>query len=282
MVAVIGSDAGAAALLRLLHLPPRAGAVACPAEAAAGTPASPPSQPRHRRPPLPRPSLSRRLQHRLRRRPTLRPLPPPRDRPGAERHRQLLSPVVRRLNENRINPDDIVGTGPAGASPARRDGLHRRHRWRRRQGTHPAAPPAETLRRRPLCRAAPPAAAGLHAGPRPASLPAPGECTVVRLSKIRKLTGDHMVMSKSTSPHAFSVVEVDFANVDATRLAVKDAFKSAEGSASRTCRSSPGRSSTVSRVPTPQRQRRQRRAARAPLRRPRHRRRPRLRGSPRR
>ncbi len=51
----------------------------------------------------------------------------------------------------------------------------------------------------------------------------------MRLSKIRKLTGDHMVMSKSTSPHAFSVVEVDFANVDTTRLAVKDAFKAAEG-----------------------------------------------------
>ncbi len=34
------------------------------------------------------------------------------------------------------------------------------------------------------------------------------------LSKIRTLTGNHMVMSKATSPHAFSVVEVDFANVD--------------------------------------------------------------------
>lgn len=38
-----------------------------------------------------------------------------------------------------------------------------------------------------------------------------------------------MVMSKSTSPHAFSVVEVDFANVDATRSKVKADFKSAEG-----------------------------------------------------
>ncbi len=53
--------------------------------------------------------------------------------------------------------------------------------------------------------------------------------SVVKLSKIRRLTGDHMVMSKSTSPHAFSVVEVDFANVDVARTAVKDAFKSAEG-----------------------------------------------------
>jgi pyruvate dehydrogenase E2 component (dihydrolipoamide acetyltransferase) len=51
----------------------------------------------------------------------------------------------------------------------------------------------------------------------------------VKLSKIRRLTGDHMVMSKATSPHAFSVVEVDFANVDRTRGAVKGEWKQAEG-----------------------------------------------------
>ena len=38
-----------------------------------------------------------------------------------------------------------------------------------------------------------------------------------------------MVMSKSTTPHAFSVVEVDFANVDATRSKLKDELKAAEG-----------------------------------------------------
>ena len=38
-----------------------------------------------------------------------------------------------------------------------------------------------------------------------------------------------MVMSKSTAPHAFSVVGVDFANVDATRNKHKDAWKAAEG-----------------------------------------------------
>ncbi len=38
-----------------------------------------------------------------------------------------------------------------------------------------------------------------------------------------------MVMSKSTSPHAFSVVEVDFANVDTTRSKVKADFKATEG-----------------------------------------------------
>jgi pyruvate dehydrogenase E2 component (dihydrolipoamide acetyltransferase) len=38
-----------------------------------------------------------------------------------------------------------------------------------------------------------------------------------------------MVMSKATSPHAFSVVEIDFANVDAARSKVKADFKAAEG-----------------------------------------------------
>jgi len=52
---------------------------------------------------------------------------------------------------------------------------------------------------------------------------------VVALSKIRKLTGDHMVRSLSTTPHAFSVVEVDFANVDVTRSRVKSEWKATEG-----------------------------------------------------
>ncbi|MBA3288530.1 MAG: 2-oxo acid dehydrogenase subunit E2, partial [Acidimicrobiia bacterium] len=51
----------------------------------------------------------------------------------------------------------------------------------------------------------------------------------VRLTKIRKLTGAHMIMSKGVSPHAFSVVEVDYANVDATRGEVKSEWKGGEG-----------------------------------------------------
>jgi 2-oxoglutarate dehydrogenase E2 component (dihydrolipoamide succinyltransferase) len=52
---------------------------------------------------------------------------------------------------------------------------------------------------------------------------------VVPLSKIRKLTGSHMIMSKGVSPHAFSVVEVDYANVDATRNKAKSEWKGSEG-----------------------------------------------------
>jgi 2-oxoglutarate dehydrogenase E2 component (dihydrolipoamide succinyltransferase) len=49
------------------------------------------------------------------------------------------------------------------------------------------------------------------------------------MTKIRKMTGDHMVMSKGVSPHAFSVVEVDYANVDETRSARKSQWREAEG-----------------------------------------------------
>jgi 2-oxoglutarate dehydrogenase E2 component (dihydrolipoamide succinyltransferase) len=53
--------------------------------------------------------------------------------------------------------------------------------------------------------------------------------STVKLSKIRKVTGSHMVMSKSVSPHAFSVVEVDFANVDIARNKAKAEWKATEG-----------------------------------------------------
>lgn len=51
----------------------------------------------------------------------------------------------------------------------------------------------------------------------------------VKLSKIRRLTGEHMVMSKAVSPHAFSVVEIDYDNVDRVRKAVKNTWKQHEG-----------------------------------------------------
>ena len=38
-----------------------------------------------------------------------------------------------------------------------------------------------------------------------------------------------MVMSKGVSPHAYSVVEVDYANVDRARNAIKEAWKESEG-----------------------------------------------------
>ena len=134
---------------------------------------------------------------------------------------RLLSPVVRRLvAEHNVNVGSITGTGPGGRI-TREDVLDHIDKL---AAASPAPASAPTV-------AAPIAAAA------PTSVPvtaAPvvrvGERDdVVALSKIRQLTGSHMVMSKGVSPHAFSVVEVDYFNVDQTRARTKDEFKSAEG-----------------------------------------------------
>lgn len=136
----------------------------------------------------------------------------------------LLSPVVRRLlNEHGISPSLIKGSGPGGRI-TREDVLD----YIDRSGSQPA----------PSVAPAPSALAPAAVAPVATSAPAPAPRPVVvggardeevPLTKIRQLTGAHMVMSKGVSPHAFSVVEVDFANVDLARTKVKNDWKATEG-----------------------------------------------------
>jgi len=73
---------------------------------------------------------------------------------------------------------------------------------------------------------------GAPAPPTPAAGPVvtAGEGdTAVPLSNIRLRTGEHMVRSKSTSPHVLTAVEVDFENVERARREVGKAWKDAEG-----------------------------------------------------
>jgi pyruvate dehydrogenase E2 component (dihydrolipoyllysine-residue acetyltransferase) len=144
---------------------------------------------------------------------------------------RLLSPVVRRLvNEHGLDPAAITGTGPGGRI-TRDDVLDHIDA----KAAAPAAEPQPQPAAAPAAAPAPPAApapAAAPAAPAPAPAPAPAATSrdeAVRLSKIRKLTGTAMLTSKSTSPHAFSVVEVDYHNVDATRSKVKAQFKDDEG-----------------------------------------------------
>ena len=151
---------------------------------------------------------------------------------------RLLSPVVRRLvAEHNINVDLLAGTGPGGRI-TRDDVLDYIDRAPARAAPPASVPaPAAAPAPAPAPAAAPaPAPAAVAPSPAPAPLPTPAPAvaagerdSTVRLSKIRKLTGSHMVMSKGVSPHAFSVVEVDFANVDITRNQVKGEWKSTEG-----------------------------------------------------
>ena len=161
---------------------------------------------------------------------------------------KLLSPVVRRLvADHGIDVNALVGTGPGGRI-TREDVLD----FIDRTGSTPVAPaPAPAVQAAPAPQvsatqtapapapAAPapspqvartPAPAPVAASAPPAKFTAPSEReTVLPLSKIRKLTASHMIMSQAVSAHAFSVVEVDYANVDATRSEVKDQFKQSEG-----------------------------------------------------
>jgi pyruvate dehydrogenase E2 component (dihydrolipoamide acetyltransferase) len=52
---------------------------------------------------------------------------------------------------------------------------------------------------------------------------------VVPFSNIRRRTGEHMVMSLSTAPHAFIAAEIDFSNVDRVRNKRKETWKAEEG-----------------------------------------------------
>lgn len=52
---------------------------------------------------------------------------------------------------------------------------------------------------------------------------------VVEMDRMRKLIADHMVMSKHTSPHVTSMVEVDVTNIVNWRNKVKDSFLKREG-----------------------------------------------------
>ena len=155
---------------------------------------------------------------------------------------KLLSPVVRRLvSEHGIDVNALVGTGP-GSRITREDVLD----FIDKNGSAPkvAAPaPAQAPAPAPapVAQVAPAQAPVAHvapatapAAPRVAAPPAKFTAasereTVISLSKIRRLTASHMIMSQAVSAHAFSVVEVDYANVDATRSEVKDQFKQSEG-----------------------------------------------------
>jgi len=144
--------------------------------------------------------------------------------PAVGNDNRLLSPVVRRLvTEHNLNVDSIAGTGPGGRI-TREDVLD--HIDKIATGATPAAPAAAPAPRPAAASPAPVASAPKAAAP---VVRAGERDDVVPLSKIRQLTGTHMTMSLSVSPHALSVVEVDYANVENTRAKTKEEFKSAEG-----------------------------------------------------
>jgi 2-oxoglutarate dehydrogenase E2 component (dihydrolipoamide succinyltransferase) len=186
-----------------------------PAEAPAEPPAEAPAEAAPS-PPAPPPPLSP-------------PAPEPAPTSGDNR---LLSPVVRRLvTEHGIDPGEITGTG-AGGRITRDDVVNHIERGERAPAPPPPAPQQPAPAPQAAAQPAPAAPAAAPAPQPPAQAPAArpgGRDETVKLSKIRTITGDHMRMSLATSPHAFSVAEVDYANVDRVRDAIKTEWKETEG-----------------------------------------------------
>ena len=147
----------------------------------------------------------------------------------------VLSPVVRRLiAESGIDPATIEGTGLGGRIT--RSDAEQAIRARgaaaadAADGAPADAAPAEAP---PPPEPSPPTESPRPApSRRPASVPAvvvrSGD-SVVPLNRIRRRTADHMVMSKQTSPHVLTAIEVDYEGVEKVRRASKQAWKAEEG-----------------------------------------------------
>ncbi|PYP11184.1 MAG: 2-oxoglutarate dehydrogenase, E2 component, dihydrolipoamide succinyltransferase [Gemmatimonadetes bacterium] len=197
LVAVIETDKGAAATAAPATAaspaaPPVAAAQRAPA-APGGTAVSPPST----SPVLPRPSPSS-------------PVVPKGD--GAEtadeRLRRKSTPLVRKIAaEHQVDISTIPGTGFAGRV-TKQDIL----------GVIERGAPAPTA---PGSRLPAPGASGpvQH----PTVEPWPGD-RVEPFSKIRKITADHMIMSRRTSAHVTSFFEIDYSRVAELRRKHKAAY----------------------------------------------------------
>jgi len=144
--------------------------------------------------------------------PTAAPAPAPaaapaQRAPATDEHARL-SPAVRKLAAERgIDPTSIQGSG-LGGRVTREDLLA--------ASGAPAAAPARA------------------AAPAPPSAPAKvdgGREELVKLSIMRRSIADHMVRSLATSPHAWTLQEVDVTNLVRYREAEKDGFRARHGTA---------------------------------------------------
>ena len=136
--------------------------------------------------------------------------------PAASTAGQVLSPIVRRLiSDYGLDTSRISGTGPNGritrsdVELAIRSGI---------ASTTPAS----------SAPAAAPVAVASQSRATPAPRSGTGD-TVEPLNNIRRRTGEHMVMSKQVSPHAYTIVEVDYENIERVRRTHRESFRAEEG-----------------------------------------------------
>jgi 2-oxoglutarate dehydrogenase E2 component (dihydrolipoamide succinyltransferase) len=127
------------------------------------------------------------------------------------------SPLVRRIaRENNVDLSDVKGTG-LGGRVSKKDILD--YLDQRRQGV-PAAPPPS---------AAAPSVAPPAVQPTAAPVAFTGATQIVPMTPMRQKIAEHMVMSKHTSAHVYTLVEVEMTRVVATRERFKTEFEQRNG-----------------------------------------------------
>jgi len=108
---------------------------------------------------------------------------------------EKVSPAVRRmLKENNLNIADIKGSG--------RDGRVSRQDVQKHIDSAGSATPDTA---------------------------SAGKGTRIPFDRIRRVTAEHMVRSKATSPHVLQTMDIDFSAVDRVRLAKREQWKADNG-----------------------------------------------------
>ena len=153
--------------------------------------------------PEPAPSLENNAQHLTHSPPAVSPSVAPTAVTLNHDPKRRLSPVVRKLvAEHNLNPDNIDGSGLDGRIK-KSDVL------------------ALLQRNAPTTTD--------QASGSSTSLPSVDGKKVIAFNRIRRVTAEHMVRSKSTSPHVHQGVEVDFSRVDRVRSDKGVAWRAREG-----------------------------------------------------
>jgi 2-oxoglutarate dehydrogenase E2 component (dihydrolipoamide succinyltransferase) len=130
--------------------------------------------------------------------------------------RLRLSPVVRRLlAEHDLDPTTIEGTGRDGRI-TRADVLAAADQSSSAPAPQPSPATPSSV---PVARPAP-------SQPAQSDAVDPGR---IPFDRVRRLTADHMVRSKATSPHVLQAIEVDFGAVDIVRRAAREQWKRERG-----------------------------------------------------
>ena len=174
-----------------------------PAEAAAPRLEAPPAAP-----PVPAPPAV----------PQAAAAPTPEEQENGEAGDIRTSPLVRRIaRENSVDLSVVKGTG-LGGRVSKKDILDYIDQHR---ASAPSAPPPPSTAPTPV---APPVAQ-----PAPTPVAFTGATQIVPMTPMRQKIAEHMVMSKHTSAHVYTLVEVEMTRVVATRERFKQEFEERNG-----------------------------------------------------